>query len=54
MGLYAYSDEAADDFDEEEGVALTGLGAVKATERKAMTSNHVFGLSEDLEEDKRG
>ncbi|KAL4189990.1 hypothetical protein AMTRI_Chr08g168250 [Amborella trichopoda] len=51
---YAYSDEAADDFDEEEGVALTGLGAVKATERKAMTSNHVFGLSEDLEEDKRG
>ncbi|CAI9091893.1 OLC1v1027001C1 [Oldenlandia corymbosa var. corymbosa] len=58
---YTYADEAADD--EEEGLSLTTSG-VKVTgdlatkldrkERKAsITPDHVFGLGEELEEDKR-
>lgn len=56
---YAYSEDTTDDFDEE-GVPLTGSG-VKTTgdimsklERKERkTTDHVFGLGDDLEEDKR-
>ncbi|ONK62695.1 uncharacterized protein A4U43_C07F7000 [Asparagus officinalis] len=55
---YAYSEETGDDFDE--GVALTGTGAkgtgdlVNKLERKERkTTEHVFGLGDDLEEDKR-
>ncbi|KAK9124755.1 hypothetical protein Sjap_014357 [Stephania japonica] len=59
---YAYSEETGDDFDEE-GVPLTG-SAMKITadtttklerkERKVSTaSDHVLGLGEDIEEDKR-
>lgn len=49
--------------DEEEGISLTGAGVVvggelaskvERKERKAsIASDHVFGLGEDLEEDKR-
>ncbi|XP_057979356.1 uncharacterized protein LOC131165497 isoform X2 [Malania oleifera] len=59
---YAYSEETGEDL-EDEGIALTG-SAVKVAgdlvtklerkERKAsITADHVFGLVEDLEEDKR-
>ncbi|KAH7677679.1 Transmembrane protein GPR107/GPR108-like protein [Dioscorea alata] len=56
---YAYSEDTTDDFDEE-GVPLTG-SSVKTTgdimsklERKERkTTDHVFGLGDDLEEDKR-
>lgn len=58
---YAYSDETGED--EEEGVPLTSSGVkvvgdlatkLERKERKAsVTSDHVFGLGEDLEEDKR-
>ncbi|KAG9443295.1 hypothetical protein H6P81_014635 [Aristolochia fimbriata] len=54
---YAYSEETGDDFDEE-AIALTG-GVAKATDivskldRKERKADHVFGLGEDLEEDKR-
>ncbi|KAJ7965158.1 Transmembrane protein like [Quillaja saponaria] len=58
---YAYSE--VDDFDEE-GISLTGGGVklagdlatiVERKERKVVTAadHHVFGLGEDLEEDKR-
>ncbi|KAF4362864.1 hypothetical protein CsatB_008961 [Cannabis sativa] len=61
---YAYSEETGDDFDDEEGIPLTGSGVkvagdlsnmVERKERKTLTAaDHlVFGLSEDLEEDKR-
>lgn len=56
---YAY--ETGDD--DEEGLSLTGAGVivggdlgskVERKERKAsIASDHVFGLGEDLEEDKR-
>ncbi|KAI3458428.1 hypothetical protein Pfo_015091 [Paulownia fortunei] len=50
---YAY--ETGDD--DEEGISLTGAGVIVAgdlKERKAsIASDHVFGLGEDLEEDKR-
>ena len=56
---YAQSEETGDDFDEE-GIALTGSGAkgtgdmVNKVERKERkTTEHVFGLGDDLEEDKR-
>ncbi|KAJ0979195.1 hypothetical protein J5N97_014669 [Dioscorea zingiberensis] len=56
---YAYSEDTNDDFDEE-GVPLTGSGVKTAgdimnkLERKERkTTDHVFGLSDDLEEDKR-
>lgn len=49
--------------DEEEGISLTGAGVVvggeltskvERKERKtSIASDHVFGLGEDLEEDKR-
>lgn len=49
---YAYSEETGDDFDEE-SISLTG-SVVKLPERKATASaEHVFGLGEDVEEDKR-
>lgn len=58
---YTYSDETGED--EEEGVPLTSSGVkvagdlatkLERKERKAsITSDHVFGLGEDLEEDKR-
>lgn len=44
---FAYSEETGDDFDEE-GISLTAAGDMK--ERKL---DHVFGLGEELEEDKR-
>ncbi|KAL3521319.1 hypothetical protein ACH5RR_019468 [Cinchona calisaya] len=57
---YTYSDETGED---EEGVSLTSGGVkvagdiankLERKERKAsITSDHVFGLEEDLEEDKR-
>ncbi|XP_072976484.1 uncharacterized protein [Typha angustifolia] len=56
---YAYSEDTGDDFDEE-GVSLTGSAAkgigdivnkLERKERKA--ADHVFGLGDDLEEDKR-
>lgn len=60
---YAYSEETGDDLDEE-GIPLSGSGVkvsgdlatmVERKERKTLTAadHHVFGLSEDLEEDKR-
>eukprot|EP00262_Sarcandra_glabra_P021177 TRINITY_DN878_c0_g1_i1.p1 TRINITY_DN878_c0_g1~~TRINITY_DN878_c0_g1_i1.p1 ORF type:complete len:530 (+),score=68.19 TRINITY_DN878_c0_g1_i1:75-1664(+) len=59
---YAYSEDTGDDF-EEEAIALTGTGAkvtgdtVNKLERKerktTSAADHVFGLGEDLEEDKR-
>ncbi|KAK1311756.1 hypothetical protein QJS10_CPA07g01323 [Acorus calamus] len=59
---YAYSEDTGDDFDEE-GVPLTGsstkasgdmLSKLERKERKTVIStDHVFGLGEDLEEDKR-
>lgn len=60
---YAYSEETGDDFDED-AIPLTGSGVkvagdlstvLERKERKASTAadHHVFGLSEDLEEDKR-
>lgn len=56
---YAYSEETGDDFDDE-GILLTGSGAkgtgdmVNKLERKERkTTDHVFGLGDDLEEDKR-
>ncbi|BFG22997.1 hypothetical protein CerSpe_092710 [Prunus speciosa] len=61
---YAYSEETGDDF-EEEGISLTGSGVkvaggdlatkLERKERKASSAaeHHVFGLGEDLEEDKR-
>ncbi|BBG98143.1 F-box family protein [Prunus dulcis] len=61
---YAYSEETGDDFDEE-GISLTGSGIkvagsdlatkLERKERKASSAaeHHVFGLGEDLEEDKR-
>ncbi|KAK1265387.1 hypothetical protein QJS04_geneDACA017000 [Acorus gramineus] len=59
---YAYSEDTGDDFDEE-GVPLTGsstkasgdmLSKLERKERKTVSStDHVFGLGEDLEEDKR-
>lgn len=64
LSRYAYSEETGDDF-EEEGVSLTGSGnvmvasdlatKVERKERKTSTSVEpiVFGLGEDLEEDKR-
>ena len=66
LGLcrYAYSEETGEDF-EEEAISLTGGGIMAAgdlatklerKERKvsiAADHHHVFGLGEDLEEDKR-
>ncbi|KAM1253602.1 uncharacterized protein LOC126629566 [Malus sylvestris] len=61
---YAYSEETADDFDDE-GISLTGSGVkvaggdlatkLERKERKASSAaeHHVFGLGEDVEEDKR-
>ncbi|KAK9284098.1 hypothetical protein L1049_012358 [Liquidambar formosana] len=59
---YAYSEETGDDL-EEEGISLTGSGVKVAAdvaaklerkERKVSgAADHVFGLGEDLEEDKR-
>ncbi|XP_068316609.1 uncharacterized protein [Pyrus communis] len=61
---YAYSEETADDFDDE-AISLTGSGVkvaggdlatkLERKERKAPSAadHHVFGLGEDLEEDKR-
>lgn len=60
---YAYSEEIGDDFDEE-GISLTASGVkvagdlgiiLERKERKAFAAgdHHVFGLGEDLEEDKR-
>ncbi|KDO67539.1 hypothetical protein CISIN_1g045090mg [Citrus sinensis] len=60
---YAYSEETGDDL-EEEGIPLTGGGVMVAgdlatkvdiKERKVSSAiePHVFGLGEDLEEDKR-
>ncbi|PON50216.1 Lung seven transmembrane receptor-like [Trema orientale] len=61
---YAYSEETGDDFDED-SIPLTGSGVkvagdlstvLERKERKASLAaadHHVFGLSEDLEEDKR-
>ncbi|XP_009362785.2 transmembrane protein 87A-like [Pyrus x bretschneideri] len=61
---YAYSEETADDFDDE-AISLTGSGVkvaggdlatkLERKERKASSAadHHVFGLGEDLEEDKR-
>ncbi|CAK9133686.1 unnamed protein product [Ilex paraguariensis] len=59
---YAYSEETGDDLDEE-GISLTGAGGKVAAElstkmerkeRKAsIAADHLFGLGEDLEEDKR-
>ncbi|XP_062092320.1 uncharacterized protein LOC133798133 [Humulus lupulus] len=61
---YAYSEETGDDFDDEDSIPLTGSGVkvagdlsnmVERKERKTLTAaDHlVYGLSEDLEEDKR-
>ncbi|RWW82908.1 hypothetical protein BHE74_00008594 [Ensete ventricosum] len=56
---YAYSEDTNDDFDDE-GVSLTGSGArgigdnlskLERKERKNM--DHVFGIGNDVEEDKR-
>ncbi|XP_010938027.1 uncharacterized protein [Elaeis guineensis] len=50
---YAYSEDTGDDFDEE-GVSLTGSGAKgigDMVNRKTM--DHVLGMGDDLEEDKR-
>ncbi|KAA8533966.1 hypothetical protein F0562_031483 [Nyssa sinensis] len=59
---FAYSEEMGDDL-EEEGISLTGSGVkvagdlatkVERKERKvSLATDHVFGLGEDLEEDKR-
>ncbi|KAK6929574.1 Transmembrane protein GPR107/GPR108-like [Dillenia turbinata] len=59
---YAYSEDTAEDL-EEEGISLTGSGVkvggdlgtkVERKERKTSSAaDHVFGLVEDLEEDKR-
>ncbi|XP_068329131.1 uncharacterized protein [Pyrus communis] len=61
---YAYSEETVDDFDDE-GISLTGSGVkvaggdlatkLERKERKASSAaeHHVFGLGEDVEEDKR-
>lgn len=56
---YSYSEENGDDL-EEEGIALTGTGVKVAgdlatmKERKvSIATDHVFGVGEDLEEDKR-
>lgn len=56
---YAYSEDTGDDFDEE-GIALTGSAAMgtgdimnKLERKERKTSDHVFGLGDDLEEDKR-
>lgn len=59
---YAYSEETGDDFDNE-ALSLTASGVkgigdvaskVERKERKvSITGDHVFGLGEDLEEDKR-
>uniref|UniRef100_A0A1D1YJZ7 Transmembrane protein 87A n=1 Tax=Anthurium amnicola TaxID=1678845 RepID=A0A1D1YJZ7_9ARAE len=59
---YAYSEDTGDDFDEE-AISLTGSGTkitgdtVNKLERKerkiAGASDHVFGLGDSLEEDKR-
>ncbi|KAM1368230.1 hypothetical protein PS1_001585 [Malus domestica] len=61
---YAYSEETADDFDGE-AISLTGSGVkvaggdlaakLERKERKASSAadHHVFGLAEDVEEDKR-
>lgn len=60
---YAYSEEMGED-SEEEGISLTGGGVMVAVdlatkierkERKVSTAvdHHVFGLGEDVEEDKR-
>ncbi|PON31413.1 Lung seven transmembrane receptor-like [Parasponia andersonii] len=61
---YAHSEETGDDFDED-SIPLTGSGVkvagdlstvLERKERKASLAaadHHVFGLSEDLEEDKR-
>nr|CAD1833094.1 unnamed protein product [Ananas comosus var. bracteatus] len=56
---YAYSEDTGDDFDEE-GVSLTGTGAKgigdimnKLERKERKTADHVFGLGDDLEEDKR-
>ncbi|KAJ0027273.1 hypothetical protein Pint_35076 [Pistacia integerrima] len=47
---YAYSEEMGEDFDEE-GVALTGTG-IKSGDMQTK-ADHVYGLGEDVEEDKR-
>ena len=50
---YAYSEDIGDDF-EEEGVSLTGSGAKGIGDMvNRKTADHVFGLGDDLEEDKR-
>lgn len=56
---YAYSEETGEDFDEE-GISLTGSGAKvtgdimnKLERKERKTAEHVFGLGDDLEEDKR-
>lgn len=48
---YAY--ETGDD--DEEGISLTGAGVIVAGDlaTKVDKRDHVFGLAEDLEEDKR-
>lgn len=61
MNSCRYAHETGED--EEEGISLTGAGVVvggelaskvERKERKAsITSDHVFGLGEDVEEDKR-
>lgn len=59
---YAYSEETADDFDDEalslsgSGVKVTGdvASKVERKERKILLAgDHVFGLGDDLQEDKR-
>lgn len=56
---YSYSEENGEDLDEE-GIALTGSGVKVAgdsatmKERKvSIATDHVFGVGEVLEEDKR-
>lgn len=50
---YAYSEDIGDDFDEE-GVTLTGSGAKGIGDMVSRkTADHVFGLGDDLEENKR-
>lgn len=60
---YAYSEETGDEFDEE-AISLTGSGVkvagdlatiLERKERKVVTApdHHVFGIGEDVEEDKR-
>lgn len=63
---YSYSEETGDDFDEE-AVAIVGSGVKvpgemstrlerkdrKASSTSLATDHHVFGVIEDLEEDKR-